>query len=435
MSLLSVSGVSKFFYTLKKKNLLVLDNINFDIKKGEIISLLGKSGSGKSTLLRIIAGLIKPSLGHVLFKENIVDSTRFDISMIFQNFALFPWLTVLENVELGLEAKGVEKKNRNELALNVIDIVGLDGFETAYPKELSGGMKQRVGFARALVVEPELLLMDEPFSALDILTAGNLRSDLLDLWFSKKTKICSILCVTHDIYEAVLISDRILIFTSNPGSIKKELVINLDYPRNEKTKEFQYLIDYIYTEMMISERVRIKSIRIFKDFDLIDSVKYLYKIPIVDISELIGLFEVMSLHEKNGYLDLPKISELLHLDINNLFSLIEVADILRFAKVLNADVKFTQLGKLFVNADILYRKQLFANNLLKYIPFVKYIKIVLDETSEKKILQDFFLHELNFYFRENESMKILKTVINWSRYAEIFTYDCNSRELSLEKSE
>lgn len=432
MNLLSIINVSKLFSTFKLKKLLVLDRINLNIKKGEIISLLGKSGSGKSTLLRIIAGLLKPDFGKVLFKNTQINSANFNISMVFQNFALFPWLTVLENVEIGLESKGINKKDRTKLALKMIDIVGLDGFESAYPKELSGGMKQRVGFARALVVDPELLLMDEPFSSLDILTAENLRNDLLDLWLTDRTNISSILCVTHDIYEAVLISNRILIFSSNPGVIKKELIVDLPYPRDEKTKEFQYLIDYIYTEMMISERIKLKSIRTFKSINLIDSVKYLYNIPMVDVSELIGLFEVMSLHEKNGYIDLPKISELLHLDINNLFPLIEVADMLRFAKVINADVSFTYLGRLFVNADILHRKQLFANNLLKYIPFVKYIKIVLDEIFDNRISEDYFLLELNVYFREDESKRILNTIINWSRYAEIFAYNYDSGELSLE---
>lgn len=432
MNLLSLVNVTKLFSTLRSKKLLVLDNISLNIKNGEIISLLGKSGSGKSTLLRIVAGLLKPDSGSVLFKNTLVKSTNFNISMVFQNFALFPWLTVLENVEIGLESKGINKKDKLKLALKMIDIVGLDGFESAYPKELSGGMKQRVGFARALVVDPELLLMDEPFSALDILTAENLRNDLLDLWLTNRTNISSILCVTHDIYEAVLISNKILIFSSNPGIIKKELIVDLPYPRDEKTREFQYLIDYIYTEMMISERVRLKSIRTFKSNNLFDSIKYLYNIPMVDISELIGLFEVMSLHEKNGYIDLPKIAELLHLDINNLFPLIEVADILRFAKVINADVSFTYFGRLFVDADILYRKQLFANNLLKYIPFVKYIKILLDEVIGNRISEDYFLSDLNIYFREDESKRILKTIINWSRYAEIFSYDYDSGELSLE---
>ena len=212
--LIEVIGVQKSFKTGDRQDLLVLDDINFRMHEGEIIAILGKSGSGKSTLLRIIAGLIKPSNGAAYYRGKPVSGPARGIAMVFQSFALLPWLTVLQNVELGLEALGIARDERRERALKAIDTIGLDGFETALPKELSGGMRQRVGFARALVVNPDVLLMDEPFSALDVLTADNLKSDLLDLWQTKKTGLHGIVFVTHNIEEAALLADRIIVFNS-----------------------------------------------------------------------------------------------------------------------------------------------------------------------------------------------------------------------------
>lgn len=195
--IIEVVNIQKSFKKGDRQDLLVLDDINLNVYEGEIVAVLGKSGSGKSTLLRIIAGLIEATNGSVNYRGKIVDGPARGISMVFQTFALLPWLTVLQNVELGLEALGVAREERRSRALKAIDMIGLDGFETALPRELSGGMRQRVGFARALVVNPDILLMDEPFSALDVLTADNLKSDLLDLWQSKKTGLNAIIFVTH----------------------------------------------------------------------------------------------------------------------------------------------------------------------------------------------------------------------------------------------
>ena len=212
--LVKVEGVSRTYHKGGGNDLLVLQDVSLELRANEIVSLLGRSGSGKSTLLRIIAGLMPPSRGRVVIDGETVDGPAPQIAMVFQSFALFPWLTVLQNVELGLEAQGIAPDERKTRALAAIDLIGLDGFESAYPKELSGGMRQRVGLARALVVHPKVLLMDEPFSALDVLTAETLRTDLLDLWAEKRMPISSILLVTHNIEEAVLMSDRILVFGS-----------------------------------------------------------------------------------------------------------------------------------------------------------------------------------------------------------------------------
>src|SRR6202008_3381126 len=248
-TLLDMRSVCRSFPKGSGEELLVLEKVDLTIRSGEIVGLLGRSGSGKSTLLRIIAGLITPSWGDAKSRGETIAGPPNGVSMVFQSFALFPWLTVLQNVELGLEALGVESTERRRRALAEIDLIGLDGFESAFPKELSGGMRQRVGFARALVVHPALLLMDEPFSALDVLTAETLRTDLLDLWGEGRMPISSILLVTHNIEEAVLMSDRILVFASNPGRIVAEIAVKLPQPRSRLDPAFRQLVDDIYARM------------------------------------------------------------------------------------------------------------------------------------------------------------------------------------------
>lgn len=429
--LIKLEKVAKTFVNSEGQELRVLDEINFTLKEGEIVALLGKSGSGKSTLLRIIAGLILPSHGTAYYRDNPIREPVDGISMVFQSFALMPWLTVLENVELGLEALGIPRKERRQRAIKAIDTIGLDGFESAYPKELSGGMRQRVGFARALVVEPDILLMDEPFSALDILTSENLRSDLLDLWSEGQTRIKGILCVTHDIEEAILMAHRIVIFASNPGRIQAELKVDLPFPREPDSPEFKALLDDIYTHMTTSERDRIAkqkaTVRTEKE-----GSEYAYRIPEVDISELGGLLETMSNHENDGIIDLPELAEDMHLDVDSIFPLIEVLDMLHFAKISKGDVEMTAAGRMLADADILTRKQLFAKHLLKYLPLAQHVRKVLDESTSQRVPEDFFIDELENYFSEEESERIFRTLVEWGRYAEIFAYDYDSGVLSLE---
>lgn len=429
--LLHANNITKYFTSAEHKQLLVLDSIDFKLLSGEIVAILGKSGSGKSTFLRIITGLIRPDHGYVSYKNQIVTKPMKGIAMVFQNFALMPWLTVLENVELGLEAIGIDKKTRRQRALKAIDTIGLDGFESAYPKELSGGMKQRVGFARALVIEPELLIMDEPFSALDILTSDNLRNDLLNLWQDKITNIKSIVCVTHDIEEAVLMANRIIIFSNDPGKIQSDITVNLKYPRNPKSAKFQNLRDQIYTIMTTSNRLRIDKV---KNKQIINKSlpEFSYRIPEVDISELTGFLEVAPEHEDEGKINLPALAESLHLDVNNLFPITEVLDMLRFVKIIDGELKLTERGKEFVEADILERKKIFAEHLLRYLPIANKIKETLDQNVDHKVFKELFLEELQINFSKEEAEKILRTVISWGRYAEIFSYDYDSGELSLE---
>lgn len=425
LPIIDVQNVSKSFTKADHPDLLVLENIHFQLNEGEIVALLGKSGSGKSTLLRIIAGLIKPSSGQVLYRNKPVTGPVQGIAMVFQNFALMPWLTVLQNVELGLEALGIPRAERRARALKAIDTIGMDGFESAFPKELSGGMRQRVGFARALVVNPDILMMDEPFSALDVLTADNLKSDLLDLWQTKKTNTNGILFVTHNIEEAVLLADRIIIFGSDPGYIRAELKVEMEHPRNEQSQSFRKLVDHIYTLMTTRPGDRARDAAVKK-------IDIAFRLPEADISELSGLLETMDDPEHRGRIDLPELAESLHLNIDDLFPLTEVLEILRFAYVKEGDLVLGPAGKLFANADILERKKIFATHLIRYVPLAKHIRRVLDERPGHHASRERFLNELEDFLSEEEAARVLRIVIDWGRYAEIFAYDSNTGMLSLE---
>lgn len=426
--LIQVKGVRKSFKKSDTQELLVLEDVNFELYENEIVALLGKSGSGKSTLLRIIAGLIDPSDGKVLTRHRLVAGPVKGFAMVFQNFALMPWLTVLQNVELGLEAQGIAKADRQARALQAIDIIGLDGFESAYPKELSGGMRQRVGFARALVVNPDVLLMDEPFSSLDVLTAENLRSDLLDLWQSKKTNIKSVLFVTHNIEEAVALADRIIIFGINPGRVRAEVLVEMSRPRNNQDPKFRELVDHIYTLMTTPTIETVEPGFRFK------SIGLGYRLPKVDISELIGLMESLnsSEYKQKEKVDLPELAETLHLNVDDLFPITEALEILRFARVSKGDIELSPAGKQFANADILEQKRIFATHLMNYIPLARHIRRILDERPNHQASEERFLRELEDYLSEDAAQETLKTIIDWGRYAELFAYDYNTGILSLE---
>lgn len=425
--LIQVKSVKKAFKQNDRQDLLVLDEVNLSLFEGEIVSLLGKSGSGKSTLLRIIAGLIKPTAGEVIYAGKKVNAPVQGLAMVFQSFALMPWLTVLQNVELGLEAQGLPKKERRTKALKAIDVVGLDGFESAYPKELSGGMCQRVGLARALVVEPEILLMDEPFSALDVLTADNLRNDLLDLWQSKKTNIKNILFVTHNIEEAAILSDRIVVFGSNPGNVRAELKVDMLHPRTDQDPKFRPLIDNIYTFMTTSASEPAGMAYRYKPITLA------YRLPEVQVSEITGLLDMLIQPEyRDKKVDLPVVADELMLDIDDLFPITEALEILRFAQVSKGDIELNAAGRAFADAEMLERKKIFANHLLTYVPLARYIRRILDERPEHRAAQERFLSELEDYLSEDAAQDVLRVVIAWGRYAEIFAYDYNTGQLSLE---
>lgn len=422
--IISVENCRKTFKKTAEQELLVLEDVHFKLFEDEIVAILGKSGSGKSTLLRIIAGLIPPSSGNVIYRDQPLTGPAPGISMVFQSFALMPWLTVLENVELGLEAQGIAPEERRKRAIEAIDIIGLDGFESAYPKELSGGMRQRVGFARALVMNPDVLLMDEPFSALDVLTAENLKSDLLTLWQEKKTKTNGIILVTHNIEEAATLADRIIIFGSDPGYIRAELQVELTKPRNQESEEFHHLVDKIYTLMTTGPKERAKYLHRRRQIGLG------YRLPDVDPSELSGLVDTMKSFEER--IDLPELADELMMNVDDLFPILETLEILGLAKVSDGDIQLSELGRAFADADLQQRKRLFASCLLEKVPLARYIRRILDEKFSHQVSEERFLSKLEDFLSENEAERVLSTMIDWGRYAEIFAYDFNTGMLSLE---
>ncbi len=422
--IVSLDHVRKAYKKSAGQALLVLEDISFSLKKGEIVALLGKSGSGKSTLLRIMAGLISPTQGQVRYRGEEIRGPVSGIAMVFQSFALMPWLTVLENVELGLEAEGISREVRRKRAIEAIDIIGLDGFESAYPRELSGGMCQRVGFARALVVNPDVLLMDEPFSALDVLTAENLRSDLLALWRDKKTHTNAILLVTHNIEEAVTLADRIIILGSDPGFVRADLQLDHLSSRDLDRPECRALVDRIY--MLMTTGVDGKAKHAARE----RQIGLGYRLPQVEPSELTGLIETMKTFEAK--IDLPELADEITMHVDDLFPILETLEVLGFAQITAGDIHLTPLGKQFSEADLQARKHLFAEQLLATIPLARHIRYVLDEKPNHRISEERFLTKLEDYLSDKEAERVLRTMIDWGRYAELFAYDFNSGMLSLE---
>ena len=424
--LLRTEAVSKTYRSPDHLARLVLDHIDFALRDGEIVAILGKSGSGKSTFLRLLAGLVAPSEGSIAYRGLKVTEPVRGIAMVFQSYALFPWLTVLGNVELGLEALGVSAAERRHRAVNAIDLIGLDGFENAYPKELSGGMRQRVGFARALVVDPEVLLLDEPFSSLDVLTAETLRGDLLDLWDDRRIPTLGMVFVSHNIEEAVEIADRILIFSSDPGRIRAQIPITLPRPRSTESTTFRQIVDQVYT-LLTTEPGR-DGRRGAKP----EPIGIGHRLPDASVQQLSGLIENLTEAPYHGRADLPHLADEENLVMDELFPLIETLQLLGFAHVSGGDIELTPSGRAYAAADMLTRKQIFAEALLKHVPLAAHIRRVLDERPGHRAPAARFLRELEDYLSEEEATRVLETVINWGRHAEIFAYDLDTEVLSLE---
>jgi NitT/TauT family transport system ATP-binding protein len=402
-------------------DMLVLDDVNLTLCEGEIVGMLGRSGSGKSTLLRIIAGLIPPTSGDVNYLGKPLDGPAEGVAMVFQTFALFPWLTVLQNVEAGLEALGVGPQQRRERALAAIDLIGLDGFENAYPRELSGGMRQRVGFARALVVDPKLMLMDEPFSALDVLTAETLRTDLLDLWTQRRLPIKSVLIVTHNIEEAVFMCDRILVLSSNPGRVVAEIKVPFNHPRNRLDPAFRALVDDIYAKMTARQPGAAAKPEL-------EAGSWL---PGVSINLMAGLLETLAAEPYNGRADMPEIARTLQLEVDDLFPIAEVLQYLGFAEVSEGDVVLTPAGQTFAECSTQERKVLFAERLLRHVPLAARVKTVLNERPGHRAPRVRFEQELEDLLSDDAAQETLDTVIDWGRYAEIFSYNDKTGIFSL----
>ena len=426
--LLEVKNVSQHYRTGSgEQGPTVLDNVSITLKEDEIVGLLGRSGCGKSSLLRIVSGLVQPASGDVSYLGKPVEGPVDGVAMVFQSFALFPWLSVQANVELGLRARKVPKEEARVRALKAIDLIGLDGFESAFPKELSGGMRQRVGFARALVVHPNILLMDEPFSALDVLTAETLRTDLLDLWVEGRMPIKSILMVTHNIEEAVLMCDRIIVLSSNPGRIAAEIRVTLQHPRNRLDPEFRQLVDKIYALMTKRPEPTAPGRE-----GAFPGLGVAMALPQVSTNTLAGMIEEVAAEPYSGRADLPALADSLQMEIDELFPVAETLQLLRFAELEEGDIKLTPAGARFADLETDARKKLFGDHLLAYLPLAARIKSVLEERPSHTARATRFLEELEDHMSEEYAERTLKSVITWGRYGEVFAYDETSETLSLE---
>jgi NitT/TauT family transport system ATP-binding protein len=436
-ALITVEQVNKSFSTQEGKGeFTVLSGVNLTVSASEVVALLGRSGSGKSTLLRIMAGLILPTQGQVISNGKRLRGANQDVAMVFQSFALLPWLTVQENVELGLEAQGVGREDRRRRALKAIDLVGLDGFENAYPKELSGGMKQRVGFARAFVLEPTVLFMDEPFSALDVLTSENLRGEIDDLWNAGIFPSQSILIVTHNIEEAVFLADRVVILGSNPGCVRGEVTIDLPRPHDRGSDRFKALVDYIYTVMTNPEAEVTGSVEVptsapetYPSVELPRS-PYATPLPHARVGSISGLLELI-VEEPEGSVDISRLAERIQLEVDDLLPILDASVLLDFAEVTQGDVKLTEIGQDFATTTILRSKDLFRQQVLANVPVLVSMIQTLREKRNRSMRAGFFIDLLNEYFSDKESERQFATAVDWGRYAELFEYDASEERLYL----
>jgi NitT/TauT family transport system ATP-binding protein len=418
LPIVELKGVAKHFRAADGSARAVLEGVDFTLREGEIVALLGQSGSGKSTMLRLMAGLIQADEGQVLYRGMPLYGTARGIRMVFQSFALFPWLTVQKNVELGLEAQGMPAGERARRASAVIDLIGLSGFEGALPRELSGGMRQRVGIARALVMEPEVLLMDEAFSALDVLTGERLREEILDLWQSGRIPTKAILVVSHNIEEAVMMADRVLIFASDPGRVRAELPIALSQPRKAEGPEVRHLIDKVYELMTAGAGRRGPISEKEVKLQLGD------RLPQADIAHMEGILELLAEEPFAGRADLPLLAEETDLTDAELLEVTNALLLLGFAHLENGDILLTELGAQYVASNA--RQAVFGKQLLEQVPLIAYICHGLAQDKSGDLPEDLFLKLLRFTLSEEEAERALRVAIEWGRYGDLFEYDFNT---------
>jgi NitT/TauT family transport system ATP-binding protein len=425
-AIIRAEKIEKYYSQPSENRIQVISATDLSIVPGEIVALLGPSGSGKSTMLRMLTGLSRPSAGQVYWHDKPISATEINVSIVFQSFALFPWLTVLENVEAPLQARGVEPAQRRERSKKMLDTVGLDGFENAYPKELSGGMRQRVGFARALVVEPEVLFMDEPFSALDVLTAENLRSELLELWANKTMPTRSVFIVTHNIEEAVLLADRIIVLGRNPGHIRTDFKVQIPQPRDRKSEPFTQLVDYIYKVLTRPDVVPTEVPEHQAGPRVRDQRQMRYQmLPHARPGGIAGLLELLL--DKGGRDDIYRLADDLAFEIDDLLPIVDAAQLLGFLKVEEGDASITEHGAEFANSEILRQKELFRDAAVENILLLRQIRRAIESKSDHTVPEDFFLDMLDEQFSQEEAQRQMETAITWGRYAELFDFDAARR--------
>jgi NitT/TauT family transport system ATP-binding protein len=430
-AIIRAEGIEKYYAQPSENRIQVISATDLSIVPGEILGLLGPSGSGKSTMLRMLTGLSRPSAGRVYWHGKPIEEAEINVSIVFQSFALFPWLTVLENVEAPLQARGVEREERRARSMKMLDTVGLDGFEGAYPKELSGGMRQRVGFARALVVEPEVLFMDEPFSALDVLTAENLRSELVELWSKKTMPTKAVFLVTHNIEEAVLLADRIVVLGRNPGHIRTDFRVQLPQPRDRKTEGFTQLVDYIYkvlTRPDVSPDQAPDHQHPAPAPRDQRQMKY-QMLPHARPGGVAGLLELLL--DKGGRDDIYRMADDLAFEIDDLLPIVDAAQLLGFLTVEEGDAAITPGGTEFANSEILRQKELFRDAAQNNVLLLRQIRRAIETKSDHTVPEEFFLDLLDEQFSEEETQRQMETAVAWGRYAEIFDFDAGRRRFVL----
>ena len=429
-AIIRAERVEKYYAQPSQNRIQVISATDLSVLPGEILALLGPSGSGKSTMLRMLSGLSTPTAGQVYWHEKPIADAETNVSIVFQSFALFPWLTVLENVEAPLQARGVDPDVRRARSMKMLDTVGLDGFEAAYPKELSGGMKQRVGFARALVVEPEVLFMDEPFSALDVLTAENLRSELLELWTKKTMPTRAVFLVTHNIEEAVLLADRIVVLGRNPGHIRTDFRVQLPQPRDRKSEPFTQLVDYIYKVLTRPDVAPAKAPDQQAEVRVRDQRQMHYQmLPHARPGGVAGLLELLL--DKGGRDDIYHLADDLAFEIDDLLPIVDAAQLLGFLKIDEGDAAITSSGTEFANSEILRQKELFRDAAVENVLLLRQIRRALQAKSDHTVPEDFFLDMLDEQFSEEECLRQMETAVAWGRYAELFDFDAGRRRVVL----
>jgi len=427
-AIIRAEKIEKYYQQPNENRIQVISATDLDIYPGEILALLGPSGSGKSTMLRMLSGLSTPSAGRVFWHGTPIAQADVNVSIVFQSFALFPWLTVLQNVEGPLQARGVSPEERRERSMRMLDTVGLDGFEAAFPKELSGGMKQRVGFARALVLEPEVLFMDEPFSALDVLTADNLRSELLELWTKKTMPTHAIFLVTHNIEEAVLLADRIVVLGRNPGRIRTDFRVQMPQPRDRKSEPFTQLVDYIY-KVLTRPEVQPEEAPTQPAKARVHKQPRYQMLPHSRPGGIAGLLELLL--DKSGRDDIYRLADDLSFEVDDLLPIVDAAQMLGFLTIEEGDAVITPSGTEFANSEILRQKELFRDAALDHVLLLRQIRKALEAKSDHTLPEDFFLDMLDEQFSEEESLRQLETAVAWGRYAELFDYDAGRRRFVL----
>jgi NitT/TauT family transport system ATP-binding protein len=425
-TIIRAERVEKYYAQPSANRIQVIAPTDLSVCSGEILALLGPSGSGKSTLLRMLTGLSTPSAGEVYWHDKPIAASEPNVSIVFQSFALFPWLTVLENVEAPLKARGMDAAEQRRRGMKILDTVGLDGFQTAYPKELSGGMRQRVGFARALVVEPEVLFMDEPFSALDVLTAENLRSELLELWQKKTIPTKAIFLVTHNIEEAVLLADRIIVLGRNPGVVRTDFKVTLPHPRDRKSEPFTQLVDYIYKVLTQpgAQPPALPSTPVGKA-SADGRLPHYQELPHARPGGIAGLLELLLDH--NGKDDIYRLADDLGFEIDDLLPIVDAAALLGFLKVTEGDAEITPAGAEWANSEILRQKELFRKAAVDNVLLLRQIVRAIEAKSDGSVPEEFFHDLLDEQFTEEVTLRQLETAINWGRYAELFDFDAARR--------